>query len=261
MVIIVKSFIVLIVSYFFITFSAFAQGNELFEAVDSYPLGIERIEKALKGNSDPNYFIINENGSRQSVLSIFVVMASTAVKLKCDGEKIYVKMLEELFRKGAKIQWYDYRCLGLPIMTGQALITKTLLENGMNPNARSESSSFVELATRYNQPEIIELLVLFGAEELNLKATRQLQFMGAIDENDIKAMEACLKKGARINEPDSSGILPLVSALKPIIDEDVYKTIKFLLKIVKIFYCYFTFFCKAHYIFHLTYYILGDYLI
>lgn len=209
-----KPFIVFIVVFLIIPYSHMVQlcfgqtkfGDSLEKA------DIEGVRKALKEGANPNE---RKDGKGHSALNRAVSSPLFLNEIVSEElENNIIKVLEELFKAGAKLMYYDNEILYFPVARGAKKVTKYLLERGANPNEAYSGDTPVSLAIENGHDEIAKLLIEYGAKPLDLKTIIQIRFISAAGRGDLIAMRRELSKGADVNEKSPSKKTALVEAVQ-----------------------------------------------
>ena len=95
-----------------------------------------------------------------------------------------------------------------------------LLDHGISPARRTYGYLPTEIAIKYEQQAIYDLLIARGGQVVQQKDAAQLSLVEALSVDDHLRMRKALRDGARINGPDASGTTPLLAGL----DRPVYDT-------------------------------------
>ncbi len=125
-----------------------------------------------------------------------------------------IAILEVLFQAGAQIRSYDSDILHGPVSRGAMKLTKYSLDRGANPNADDgKGSTPLTVGTYYNHPDIVKLLVEYGAKPLDLTTSTQIRFIAAAWRGDLIALKRELSGGARVNSQSPDKKTALIEAV------------------------------------------------
>jgi ankyrin repeat protein len=192
-------------------------------------LNIEAVRAALKKGADPN--APSNTMRRITPLNATATMGSwrltrdrannaTAVKLSQGGlsddeidKYLNVEITKLLFAAGAKLGFYDKSILFTPIAHGNIELVGLLIDNGASVTGDLEGYTPTELAKKYGQEAVYELLISRGGIPVDSRSSAQLALVEAASNSDVEGMERAFKDGARINEPDAHNQTALVAAV------------------------------------------------
>jgi ankyrin repeat protein len=118
-----------------------------------------------------------------------------------------------LFAAGAKLGPYDEQILFFPISSGNVELVRLLIDRGASVTADLDGYSPTELAKKYGQEAVYQLLISRGGIPVDSSSAAQLALVEAAGIGDVERMEKALKDGARINEVGSR-LTALVAALR-----------------------------------------------
>jgi len=223
--------LVLFVSFIFAlgTFGAFAIGNEAanYELLESIQgLNINGVQEALSKGADPNF----RNPKPAHYKTLKILMIYFVVQKNERGRQKILNITKLLIDHGAKVEASENDILFSPIAQGYVPLVKLLLDNGASPFRNIEGRLPMEWAIYYRQDKVVDLLKKYGAQEVNARGKAQINLLKAVEDNDLKGIADALQSGARLNERDSSGLTPLIQALRiPVYRIDQLLVIKFLL--------------------------------
>jgi ankyrin repeat protein len=119
-----------------------------------------------------------------------------------------------LFANGAKLGVWDRGILFLPISEGHVELVELLLAQGASPTKKIEGYTPTELALKYGQDAVYDLLVSRGGIAVSKKDAAQLVFIELASTGDVMGMGRAIKDGAFIDSTDSNGRTALVNALR-----------------------------------------------
>jgi ankyrin repeat protein len=119
-----------------------------------------------------------------------------------------------LFTAGAKLGPHNKRILFFPIANGNEKLVGLLVDKGASVTGDLEGYTPTEVAKKYRQEAVYELLVARGGIPVDSKSSAQLALIEAARTHDIDGLERALKDGAQINEPDVNKETALVAALR-----------------------------------------------
>jgi ankyrin repeat protein len=177
---------------------------------------IDAVRQALKAGADPNERF-NRTGlsaiSRVASSLTFISSENPPMSLD-EAEEKAIAILDVLFQAGAQLRGYDSQILFWPVSQGSKKVTKYLLDRGANPNADDgDGSTPVTLATYYNHPDIVKLLVEYGAKPLDSITSTQIRFVAAAWRGDLIALKRELNGGARVNSQSPNKKTALIEAV------------------------------------------------
>ena len=155
--------------------------------------------------------------------------ARDEVAKSINGKAIEVARI--LLAAGAKLSSHDKDILHFPISEGNAGLVKLSIENGARTKGRmSDGYTPAEIAKKYNQEGIYNLLIAHGSNPVDKQSSIQLIFVQAAFVDDTEIMEAAVEAGAQINGRDAAKNTALAAALEvPIISPKQVVTIGWLL--------------------------------
>lgn len=169
-------------------------------------LDIDAVKAALKKGANPN-----------AVSEPFTpLLAVTWGELFGGGSDVDSKALEVakiLFANGAKLGVLDRSILYIPISRGNIKLVSLLLDRGASPTAKVEGYTPTELAAKYAQREVYDLLVSRGGIPVDTRSAAQLILVEAASDGDIAKMKIAVKEGAEINGADADGKTALIKAV------------------------------------------------
>jgi ankyrin repeat protein len=152
----------------------------------------------------------------------------TAAKLSRSGmsdreidRHLAVEISKMLFAAGAKLGPNDRTILFDPIANGNVELVGLLIDKGASVTGDLEGYTPTELAKKYGQDSIYELLVSRGGIQVDSRASDQLALVEAAGRQDLHGMQSAIKSGAKINEFDANKITALSAAVRwPTYDPD-----------------------------------------
>lgn len=207
-----------------------AQANEasnykLFESVDA--LDVEGVRKALNAGADPNARDPRHEG-RRKVLEY--LMMQLLVQRNERGRQGVFEIAKLLLERGAKIGIYENAVLFFPIAEGHIGLVKLLLHNGADPLRKFEGRSPMEWALYYQQNTVVKLLESYGVSKISAQEEAQVRLIKAAADHNLSGIIQALKSGARIDEKDSTGLTPLIAALRdPLYDNKQFLVVDHIL--------------------------------
>ena len=190
----------------------------------------DTIQRALTEGANPNW--INPKYKRSnSVLSHFVSLISSSEDPKVMEKGI--NAIKLLFEHNARLQYCDGSILFSPIAQGKYEIVKILLEKGASATfwPKDEIGSDImpiEEAIKNGHDSIVELLVTFGAKNMEEKDAIQIRFIEAARFGSLKELNDLVKKGANVNIKNRQGETALVNALEGFYGYESYMRVSYL---------------------------------
>lgn len=190
--------------------SAFAYAQGAGETRFGEALGkadVEAVRQALKAGADPNERyggLAGEKGAsalyRAASPHRLLFDAREKGGISRELEEKIIAVLAVLFDAGATLRPNDATILHGPAIYGTRQVAKYLLERGANPNGSDGGGGTpVVLATKYGHPDMVNLLIEYGAKPLDAVTSAQILFIEAARRGDLIGMRGELQKGARIN--------------------------------------------------------------
>jgi hypothetical protein len=147
-----------------------------------------------------------------------------------DANSKALEIAKLLFSSGAKIGIYDQGILFSPISNGNAELVALLLDHGASPTSKIEGYTPTELAVKYGQKEVYDLLLLRGGIPVTKLDATQLALVEAASSGDVARMERAVKAGARIDGVDADGRTALINAVRiPIYEQQQAEAVWWLL--------------------------------
>jgi ankyrin repeat protein len=203
----------------------------LLDSISYDKLDVAGVKTALGKGANPNW--VSDTKSRDGTNSVLGHLTRSALSGRKDEriEQKAVEILQVLVRAGTKLQACDEKILFYPISSGWVLFTELLLKNGANPTREVEGWTPMEIAVRYDQAKIVELLRKHGVPALESRIAAQLRFINAASFGDIPRMDEAIRNGADVNGRNRQGETALVASMPiPVITSKTYSTIQYLLK-------------------------------
>ena len=199
----------------------------------AWDLDIEAVKEALasgaNGDSYSLYFV-----NRQPVTAIGAVARASPHELRFDSDVIEERALviaNLLFEHGAEIGPHDLHILHIPVYSGQKDLVTLLLKKGASPTARDLGYTPTELASKWDEKAIYDLLIANGGKAVTKRNAAQIALVEAVQSDKHFKMRQAIKDGAHINDPDVSGTTPLLSALdKPVYDADHAASVRWVIE-------------------------------
>jgi uncharacterized protein len=131
-----------------------------------------------------------------------------------EAERKAVALLELLFEAGAQLRSYDSTILQAAAIEGAKSVAKYLLDRGADPNgADNTGETPVILGTYYNHPDVVRLLVEYGAKPLDSIISTQIRFIGAAGRGDLILLKRELSGGAKVNSQSPDKKTALIEAV------------------------------------------------
>jgi ankyrin repeat protein len=194
-------------------------------------LDIAGVRAALERGGDAN--AVSSDARPQSPLGA-MTMGMRMYRSMHPGEDVGGKALEIarlLFANGAKIGVFDRTILFFPIAEGNLSLVSLLLDKGASPTAKLEGYTPTQLAVKYKQEAVYDLLVSRGGIPVDAHASAQLALVEAAGRGDVEGMNEALEAGADINGSDADGQTALTGALEmPIMSGDSAEAVSWLLR-------------------------------
>ncbi len=190
----------------------------LSEAIER--LDAAAVRAALKAGADPNE---RDRLGRSAIdivfNSIFSPKGRASAIQQVNVEEKAIEVLNVLLEGGTILKPMDADShLGSSVLAGSYKLAKIFLERGANPNGMKDITGLIDapivVATKKGHPEIIKLLLEFGATPLNPSVTAQIRFIGAAEKGDLEGMKLELSKGATVDGKTPNGETGLVNAAK-----------------------------------------------
>jgi ankyrin repeat protein len=192
----------------------------------AWNLDIVTVKSALEKGANPN--AISSDPRPMTPLS-----ALTKGMLGYRGEDATKKAMEIaqlLFSNGAKIGIHDRGILFFPISAGNVELVALLLDHGASPTNKIEGYTPTELALKYEQNEVYNLLLRRDGIPVNKSDAAQLALTHASSNGDIARLEKAVRAGARIDAHDAIGRTALINAVRvPIYDDTQAEVVWWLL--------------------------------
>ena len=116
------------------------------------------MKAALAEGANPNA----TSDTKRRLTPLGWLMGSMLVSDVAQVQKRAVEIAETLFANGAKLGPLDRNILFFPISEGNEQLVALLLNNGANPTRRLEGFTPTELAIKYQQKRVYDLLVSRG---------------------------------------------------------------------------------------------------
>lgn len=215
--------------------------KKLFECVHFAPNGneiifdIETAEKALKNGADPNWINAKSKHkfNRTSVLNNFVYLEMfNQDPFKKDS---CYKIVDLLFKHGAKIQSTDVDILFVPVANGKLKLTELLLKNGVDPKFWSRQIgtklSPVEYAAKEGFTDIVNLLIKYGSKPIDSENQLQLSFIETARSGTLLELKKLFQTGkVNINTTNKNNNTALISAISDNLNFEYSLKVDFLLK-------------------------------
>ena len=225
--------LIIVIGFFwcFLALSTQAQESDaqklLSDSISYDKLDVAGVKTALDKGANPNW--VSDTKRRYSVIGHLAQVGPWSKDAM--AEEKGVEILQMLFKAGVKLQPCDQEILFLPIAHGWALFTEVLLKNGANPTREVEGWTPMEIAAKYGQAKIVELLRKHGVPTLESRIAAQLRFIEAASFGDIPGMDEAIRNGADVNGENRRGETALVASIPiPVITSKTYGTIQYLLK-------------------------------
>jgi ankyrin repeat protein len=172
---------------------------------------IDAVKAALKKGANPN---APSNTARR-------ITPLGAMEMGCMGAKdeeldkfVAVEVTKLLFEAGAKLGPYDKAILFGPIAHGYLEEVKLLIDNGASVTGDLEGYTPPELAKKYGQEPVYDLLISRGGVPVDSRLSAQLALVDAAANGDVDRMESAVKNGARINGFDANNETALIAAVR-----------------------------------------------
>lgn len=172
-------------------------------------LDIEGVKVALRRGANPNASV----GNNETVLGKIATANLLGVSNPSPGQtkagfidrevvrSKTVEITRMLFAGGAKLGPNNKSILYAPISKGNVELVALLIDRGASVTADLEGYTPTELAKKYDQDAVYDLLVSRGGLPVDRRSSAQLAFVEAAGNQDVERMAQALKDGARINDP------------------------------------------------------------
>jgi ankyrin repeat protein len=196
---------------------------------------IESVKAALKNGGNPNSpsntgrritplyaaamgsWTLEENGSKNETANKLLRQGNIS-RDEIDNYLAF-EIAKALFAAGATLGLYDSLILFHPIANGNVKLVELFIDKGASVTGDLDGYTPTELAKKYGQEAIHELLVSRGGIPVDSRSGAQLALIEAAGDGDVEGMEKAIKDGARINEIDTNKQTALVAAVRiPTID-------------------------------------------
>lgn len=189
-------------------------------------LDLQAVEAALAEGADPN--APSETGRPLTPLSMLTL--GTVGKNDEYSQHKARRIAELLFAKGAKLGPFDRGILFFPIASGHIQLVALLLDKGASPTQKYEGYTPTELALKYSQKSVYDLLVSRGGIAVDARTAAQLALVEAAGTGDVAGMKAAVAAGADVNMPDADSRTALNNAVStPVYSPSRAETIWWLL--------------------------------
>lgn len=211
---------ILVSRFFFFVSSAPAQPRlELSPAQEQLRTAIDNLDasgirEAIRGGADPNH---RYGGRGRSVLGMAgsKVLLGLSERITPATEERLIVVYDILFETGARLRANDRDILHAPAIAGASRVAKYLLERGANPNGEDgDGNTPVILATKYDHPGVVILLVAGGAKPLDSATEAQIRLIAAVGRGDLLGLRRALTRGADVNRRSPTGETALVEAVR-----------------------------------------------
>lgn len=189
------------------------------------------IKKLLKNGADPNW--VGEYDIRgETPLARYTFMSVVSKNDKTDADLSEAVSL--LFKNGANVQnEYDGSILFNTISSGNHELTRILLYNGVSAKNWGDGVETkltpVEYAHRNGFEDIVKLLVLYGAKELDINKAIQNKFIYSSYSENTEVLGELIANGASVNLKDDDNHTALINALGGRLDRNLLQRVQFLL--------------------------------
>lgn len=185
-----------------------AENEALLEAAEK--LDIDAVKAALKKGANPNAV----SSTPRPFTPLFRATWGELIDGGSDARNKALKVAKILFANGAKIGVSDRDILYIPISRGNTQLVSLLLDRGASPTAKVEGYTPTELALKFSQQEVYDLLVSRGGIRVDQRSAAQFTLVEAASRADIVGMERAVKAGADINAADAVGKTALIEAVR-----------------------------------------------
>jgi len=174
-------------------------------------LDTKGVKAALKLRADPS--APSKTGRPITPLGC-VTMAIAGTRRDDAVNRQAVEVAKILIAAGAKLGPADRGILFFPISSGNVEMARLLIDKGASVTGDLEGYTPTELAKKYGQEAVYQLLVSRGGIPVDSRSSVQLAFVEAARNGDIDAMEGAAAMGAKIDGLDANKQTALVAAVK-----------------------------------------------
>jgi ankyrin repeat protein len=189
-------------------------------------LNLAGVKAAIQKKANPNA----ASSDQRPTTPLGAVTMGMLLSQDADANKRALEITKFLFSSGAKLGPFDKNILFFPISNGHGQLVALLLEHGASPTARLDGFTPTELALKYDQKPIYDLLVSRGGPPVKKSTAAQIALAEAAATADIHRMNEALKNGARIDGLDSDGRTALINSVRrPIYEHSQAETVQWIL--------------------------------
>lgn len=173
-------------------------------------LDVVAVKSALEKGANPNSPSTNPRPST----ALDATMEGILVNNDETTSERTLEIVKILFASGAKLGIWDRGILYFPISEGHVGLVDLLVKHGASPVNKIEGYTPTELALKYGQHKVYDLLILLGGIPVNISASAQMTLIEAAKNANVVGMGNAVKAGARINGDDPAGRIALIDALR-----------------------------------------------
>jgi len=190
-------------------------------------LDVVAVRDALQRGADPNAL----SGTPAPLTPLKAMTYAILLVRTADADQRALTIARMLFSGGARLDRLDDSILFFPISKGSTELVALLLDRGASPTRRMEGYTPTELARKYSQPGVYELLIERGGIPVDDRTSAQAALIEAAGNGNVPAMQKAVEHGASINGTDPTGMTALVAAARvPAFDTRQAQTIAWLLE-------------------------------
>jgi ankyrin repeat protein len=184
-------------------------------------LNVQGVTDALINGANPN---IHENDKPGLPTPLARLLAAPLINRIALGQDVAnakaYEIAKILFNRGAIISFSEGENLYYPIWLHNLPLIELLVSHGMSVINPINGSTPIQLAIKYDQKAVYELLVKLGAAPLGKNDFLQLTALSAVNKCDSHLLSLAISNGADINRKDEKGLTLLFSVLRnPIVDK------------------------------------------
>jgi len=173
-------------------------------------LDVAAVKSALDKGANPN----SVSSDKGPVTPLGAVALGVLINRDDAAGRRALEIAQALIASGARLGILDRGILFFPIAQGHADLIDFLLAQGASATNKIEGHTPTELAVKYGQAKVYDLLVSRGGIPVKKDDMVQLALIEAASTGEIPKMERALKDGARINGLGPNGGTALISAVR-----------------------------------------------